>query len=153
MYTRNEGIFKMEKMNFNHGRIYKILDYIFQKYDKNFKKEFSYDEFNDQEALTEVLAELKEYRKTANIKVKKTKKNILVLSPLEIRYLKSLYIEQNKYEMSTRLNVLSIGLSLLALIVSAITYALPEQNWIVIIMLFMFICLVIYEFMNSTLSF
>ena len=30
-------IFKMEKMNFNHGRIYKILDYIFQKYDKNFK--------------------------------------------------------------------------------------------------------------------
>ena len=146
-------IFKMKKMDFNHGRIYKILDYIFQKYDKNFKKEFSYDEFNDQEALREVLAELKEYRKTANIKVKKAKKNILVLSPLEIRYLKSLYIEQNKYEMSTRLNVLSIGLSLLALIVSAITYALPEQNWIVIIMLFMFICLVIYEFMNSTLSF
>lgn len=143
----------MEKMNFNHGRIYKILDYIFQKYDKNFKKEFSYDEFNDQEALREVLAELKEYRKTANIKVKKAKKNILVLSPLEIRYLKSLYIEQNKYEMSTRLNVLSIGLSLLALIVTAVTYALPEQNWIVIIMLFVFICLVIYEFMNSTLSF
>lgn len=140
-------------MNFNHGRIYKILDYIFQKYDKNFKKEFSYDEFNDQEALREVLAELKEYRKTANIKVKKAKKNILVLSPLEIRYLKSLYIEQNKYEMSTRLNVLSIGLSLLALIVTAVTYALPEQNWIVIIMLFVFICLVIYEFMNSTLSF
>ena len=73
-----EYINKMEKMNFNHGRIYKILDYIFQKYDKNFKKEFSYDEFNDQEALREVLAELKEYRKTANIKVKKTKKNILV---------------------------------------------------------------------------
>ena len=82
----------MEKMNFNHGRIYKILDYIFQKYDKNFKKEFSYDEFNDQEALREVLAELKEYRKTANIKVKKAKKNILVLSPLEIRYLKSLLL-------------------------------------------------------------
>ena len=31
-------MFKFEKLQFNHGRIYKILDYIFQEYDLNFRQ-------------------------------------------------------------------------------------------------------------------
>ena len=62
-------MFKFEKLQFNHGRIYKILDYIFQEYDLNFRKEFSYEEFEDKGALTEVVKELQAYRKTINLKL------------------------------------------------------------------------------------
>lgn len=145
-------MFKFEKLQFNHGRIYKILDYIFQEYDLNFRKEFSYEEFEDKEALTEVVKELQAYRKTINLKTKKKTQNTLVLSPLELRYLKSIYVEQNRYESSSRINVLSIGLSLIALIVSVLTYVLSENNRIVGIILLIFVGWIINWLINSSMD-
>ena len=144
---------KNEKLQFDHGRIYKILDYIFQEYDRNFRKKFFYEEFEDQEALNEVLEELKEYRRTLKIKAKKTKKKTFLLSSLELRYLKTIYIEQNRHETSMRTNVFSIELSLVALCVTALTYSLPSNNWIVSIILFVFIWWTIRLLIHSNLNF
>ena len=92
------------------------------------------------------------YRKTINLKTKKKTQNTLVLSPLELRYLKSIYIEQNRYESSSRINVLSIGLSLIALIVSVLTYVFSENNRIVGIILLIFVGWIINWLINSSMD-
>ncbi len=49
-------------------RLYQILDYIINQYNKDFHKAFKINEFNDQEALQEVINELQEEKDLIKLK-------------------------------------------------------------------------------------
>ena len=113
---------KNNKIEFERGRLYYIIDYILREYDKNFHKEFTTNEFKDREALFEVLEELNDCKKIGSKKHKiNPKKNTkFILSNAEIRYIRNIYNDYNQYEINTRYSIFNTALSILALSVSVI---------------------------------
>lgn len=109
-------MFKLPTLSFDHGRGFPIIEYILAEYDKDFRKEFLWEEFEDQEALQELLLELSEANKK---KMRKKKK--LVLSSADMRYLRNLYSGYIDRETNVRFCLCSYMFSMLAIIVSLIS--------------------------------
>lgn len=109
-------MFKLPPLSFDHRRGFPIIEYILAEYDKDFRKEFSWEEFEDKEALQELLLELSEVNKK---KMRKKKK--LVLSSADMRYLRNLYSGYIDRETNIRFCLCSYVFSMLAIIVSLIS--------------------------------
>lgn len=138
---------KKEKVDIENskGRIYNILNQILVEYDKSFRKEFCKNEFEDKEALKEVISFL------SDLKYIEVKKNFLIIKPLGIRYLKSLYADYNRYETNLKfsafLGLLSFAVAGFSLIVSILT--LNEDRIVIGIILEVIYFIVIIHYLKK----
>lgn len=142
---------KNSKIEFERGRLYYIVDYILRKYDKNFRKEFTTNEFKDREALFEVLEELNDCKKIGSKKHKiNPKKNTkFILSNAEIRYIRNIYNDYNQYEINTRYSIFNTALSILALSVSVILALVSNiENIPFVSVLFLIIGIILNKIAN-----
>ena len=110
---------RKKQQNIDRGRLYPILDQIFIEYDKNFRKTFLFSEFQDNLALEEILQELKEAIGKEFVKISYVRKRF-TLTNYAIRYLRNIYVEYNRYEINYKLCIISLFISILAMIVSLI---------------------------------
>lgn len=69
----------------------KIINYILEEYDKDYRKKFNKSEFSNNKALTEIINELKE------LKYIKTNRSTFTISLLGIRYIREIIFNRNQY--------------------------------------------------------
>ena len=111
---------KVDKID--RGKKTKLIKYILDEYEKDYRKKFNKNEFEDQLALIEIINELKELRYV------KIGKNTFDISLLGIRYLKDIYskhdeiIENIKSQWSSVL--LTYSLAIISIFIAI--YSIPS---------------------------